>query len=231
MKKEGNESAGSSTAEKFGIDLKKLVDEQKKLAKLVKLKDGMDFSVIRSLAGCANSFVGNKIISSIVVCDTNFEVLEQNYAERKAEFPYIAGFRAYRELPAMIDCFNKLQEIPDVLFIEGHGIAHPQRLGIASHFGIAIEKSTIGIAQRLLAGEVKNDKIILDGKEVGFCFVTKEGSNPIYISPGHMVSLKSSLELSKNFLKSPHKLPEPLVMARRYADKIREEFAKTQPKI
>ncbi len=224
MGKEGEHSE-IEIAKKFGIDLDRLVAEQKKLSKLVKLKDEMDFSVADTLAGCANSFIGNKIISSIVVCNSNFEIIEQCYSEKRMEFPYIRGFRAYRELPAMIDCFNKLQEIPDVIFVEGHGIAHPQLLGIASHFGISIKRPTIGIAQKLLSGEISGDKIIINRKEVGSCLVTKEGSNPIYVSSGHMISSKTALELTKRFLKLPHKLPEPLVMARRYSDKIRKELA------
>lgn len=218
------ESFDYETAKKFGIDLDNLIAEQKRLSKLVSLKDGMDFSLVERVAGCANSFLGNQIISAIVVCNNNFEVLEQNYATKKLEFPYIAGFRAYRELPAMVECFEKLEEVPDVIFIDGHGIAHPRRLGIASHFGISIQRPTIGIAQRLLVGGIDGDKIILDGKDVGLCFVTKQGSKPIYISPGHRISLNTTLKITRKFLKLPHKLPEPLVIARRYADKIRDEL-------
>lgn len=222
------ESFDYDTAKKFGIDLDKLIAEQKKLSKLVSLKDGMDFSLVDRVAGCANSFLGNQIISAIVVFNNNFDVMEQNYVTRKLEFPYIAGFRAYRELPAMVKCFEKLEEVPDVIFIDGHGIAHPRRLGISSHFGISIQRPTIGIAQRLLVGEIDGDKIMLDGKEVGLCFVTKQGSKPVYISPGHMISLNTTLKITKKFLKLPHKLPEPLVMARRYADKIRDELVKKE---
>ncbi|MFH1248677.1 MAG: endonuclease V [archaeon] len=216
-----------SIAKKYGIDIAKLITEQNKLAKLVSLKDCMDFSITERIAGCSNAFEGNKIISAMIICNRNFEVIEQNYHIEKINFPYISGFRAYREIPSMVECFRKLEETPDVTFIEGQGIAHPRKIGIASHFGIAIEGATIGITQNILEGEIKEEKIMIEGKQVGNSLVSKKGSRPIYISPGNMISLKTSLEITKKFLKEPHKLPEPIVLARKYADKLREEYKST----
>lgn len=219
-------SLADEIAGKFGINLDNLSKEQKKFAKLVSLRDGIDFSLVENAAGCSNFFLGNQIVSSIVVCNTNFEIIEKKYAVKRAEFPYLTGFRAYRELPAMVECFKKLQEVCDVIFVEGHGIAHPRGFGIASHLGIAVQKPTVGIAQKLLEGEVVDSKIMLNGKRVGACIITKEGSRPIYISPGNMISVKTAVEITKKFLKPPHKLPEPLVMARKYSDIVREELSK-----
>jgi deoxyribonuclease V len=125
----------------------------------------------------------------------------------------------------MVKCFRKLEEVPDITFIEGHGIAHPRRIGIASHFGIAIEGATIGIAQNILEGEINGEKIMIGKEQVGNCLISKKGSNQIYVSPGNMISIKTSLEMTKQFLKLPHKLPEPIVIARRYAEKLRKEHA------
>ena len=134
-------------------------------------------------------------------------------------------------MPAIIDCFNKLQEPFDVIFFEGQGIAHPRRLGIASHFGVAVQKPSIGVAQNLLVGEVRQGKIFIDGKTVGAELQTREGSKPIYISPGNMISIDTAIELAKKWIVKPHKLPEPLVIARKYAYRVREEFIGNNPRV
>lgn len=225
MKKEEKEQfTPDSIAKKYNIDLHKLEMEQEKLAKSISLKDSIDFNLADRIAGCNIASLDNKIIAVIVVLDNNLQILEQQYVVKKAEFPYLSGFRAYRELPAMTECFDKLQEQPDVLFIEGHGIAHPRKCGIAAHFGIIIQKPTIGIAKNLLAGESEDGNIIINGKSCGFKLQTKEGSKPLYISSGNMISSKTALELTKKFTVKPHKLPEPLVQARKYANRIREEL-------
>jgi deoxyribonuclease V len=126
-------------------------------------------------------------------------------------------------LPALTECYNKLQEQPDVLFLEGHGIAHPRRCGIATHFGIVIKKPTIGVAKNILAGEVREGKIYLNNKLVGIELQTREGSRPIYISPGNMISLKTASELTKKFIIKPHKLPEPLAQVRKFTNRIKSE--------
>ncbi len=199
--------------------------EQKKLAKQLSLKNAFDFSLAEIIAGCYNAFLPGKIISAIVICK-NFDVIEQQYVVKKLAFPYIAGFRAYRELPAMIECYQKLEEQPDFLFVNGHGIAHPRMLGLASHFSLAINRPTIGIAKNLLVGKVKKGKIYLRNKIVGVELLTKEGSKPIYVSPGNMITLKTALELTRKFIRAPHKLPEPLVQAKKLVNSIIKELQK-----
>jgi len=209
-------------AKKYGIDLKKLEQEQEKLAKQLEIKDSIDFSSAERIGAIANAFFQNKIISACVVLSPEMETLEQEYFQDKIKFPYIPGFRAYRELPTMIEAFNKLEEKPDVIFISGHGIAH-LRLGIASHFSISTGIPTIGIADSLLAGEVKKEDIVLNGKKVGKVLQSKQGSRPLYVSPGNLISIETAYELAKKFIKLPHKLPEPLHIANKYAKDIREE--------
>lgn len=210
-------------ARKYKIDLKKLEQEQEKLAKQLVLKDSMDFSTAERIAAIDNAFFENKIISACVLVDADFEVIEQEYFSNKLSFPYLSGFRAYRELPSMIEAFNKLEEKPDVVFISGHGISHP-RLGMASHFSISTGVPTIGVASSLLAGEVKGEDIVLNGKKVGKILQLKQGSNPLYISPGNSISIESAYKLAKNFVKLPHKIPEPLHIAHKYSKQIREEL-------
>lgn len=213
-------------ARRYNLDLKKLEKEQKTLAKNLSLKDSINFSKVVKIGGISNIFFDNTIISVCVVLNPNLEVIEQKYFSSKMTFPYIPGFRAYRELPSMISCFNEIEEKPEVVFINGHGVTHP-RLGIASHFSLVTGTPSVGIADSLISGEVKGEDIFLNEKIVGKVLQTKEGSNPLYVSPGNLISLKSACELVKLFVKEPHKLPEPLHLAHRYGKEVVGEIFNT----
>lgn len=216
----------SEVIKRYNIDIEKLEKEQKSLAKNLVLKDSIDFSKTVKIGGIASLFSGNQIISACVVLDSEFEILDQKYYSEKNKFPYIPGFRAYRELPAMVSCINELEEKPEVMFISGHGITHP-RLGLASHFSLATGIPSVGIADSLIIGETKGDEVIFEGKVVGKIIKTKEGSKPLYVSPGNLISLKSACELVKRFVKEPHKLPEPLHLAHKYGKEVIKEIIKS----
>lgn len=210
------------------IDLEQLKIEQEQLAKKLqfKKKDCVNINDLNTIAGCDCTFIPYQIIASIVVVDMNMEVIEEKFAVANAEFPYIPGFLAYRELPAMLKCYKKLESSPDVFMINGNGILHPRGLGLTSHFGLLIQKPTIGIASNLFFGEVKNSKVYVNGKVMAESLITKEGSKPIYISQGNMISLEDAVELVKHFLRKPHKLPEPLALAHLYGRKVQKEFGR-----
>jgi len=210
--------------EKYGIDVKKLEQEQEKLSKLLVFKDSINFDVAERIAGIETVFAKNKIISAIVVLQ-NGELVEQEYFEDKIRFPYIPGLRAYRELPSVMGAFNKLDEKPDLVFIKDS--IHPRKLGMASHFSVIASVPVIGISDSLIVGEIKDDSIFLNNKIVGKVLRPKVGANPIYVSPGNMISLKTSVELTKKMIKEPHKFPEPLRLARKYAKEVLEEVFKS----
>ena len=209
------------------IDLNKLEQEQGKLAKSLEIKDSIDFSKVVKIGGFSSAFFQNKIISSVVVLDSDFEILEQKYFSDRVKFPYIPGFRAYRELPAMLSCFELLDDKPEVVFILGHGITHP-RLGLASHFAIASGIPSIGVAESLIIGDVKGENVVYNGKIIGKVLNVKIGSNPLYISPGNLISLESAYELAKKFVKLPHKLPEPLHIAHKYSKQVVHELSDSE---
>jgi deoxyribonuclease V len=210
-------------AKKYGINLKKLEEEQLKLAKQLVIKDSIDFNLAERIAAIDNAFFENKIISACIVVNKDMEILEQEYFSDKMKFPYISGFRAYRELPSMIEAFNKLEEKPDIVFIQGNGIAHP-RLGMASHFSISAGVPTIGVANSLLVGEEKAGDVVIGKKVVGKVLTSKPGSRGMYISPGNLISIETAYNLSKKFIRLPHKLPEPLHLAHKYGKDIRKEL-------
>ena len=198
--------------------------QQLKLAKELIIKDKIDFELADKFGAIDNTFINNKILSCIIVCDKTFEIIDRAYVFEKVTFPYLPGFRSYRELPAMLRAFEKLNEKPDVIFISGQGIIHPQ-LGLASHFGLSTGIPTIGISNSFSKCEIQGEDIIKKDKKIGKVFVSKQESNPMYISPGNNITVKSAYELSKKMINLPHKHPEPLHLASKYAREVRKELA------
>ena len=204
------------------MDLEKLNKEQISLAGKVSLKDS--FEELSSIAGCDQLVIGNEIYSCVVVCEyETMEVIEKSHASRKVEFPYIPGFLAYREAPVIIDAFSKLKNKPNLMFVDGNGILHPRRYGIASHLGVVLNIVTIGVAKKLLIGRVEEDKIFVSEELRGMKLETKTAANPIYVSPGHNISVKKAFEITKHCIRPPHKLPEPIHLAHKFVNRIKKK--------
>jgi len=201
------------------LEIKK---EQIRLAKKVLVKD--EFEEIKYIAGCDQSFLeDNRVISAIVVLDYNtMQVIEKKYGIAEAPMQYIPGFRAYRESPAVVDAFSNLTQRPDIMIVDANGILHERKIGMASHLGIILDIPTIGVAKKLLLGEEKEDKIIVDGETRGMALKTKDTAKPIYVSPGHRVSMKTAESIIRKCIVGNHKMPEPLHEAHKYSNKIRE---------
>ena len=204
------------------IDFKKLKQEQIKLSKKIIKKD--DFDEIRTYGAVGKAFEDSKIIASAIVCDKDMNILDKKYVVKELNFPYISGFLAYREMPPMIEAFNLLKEKPSVLMVNANGILHPRNLGMASHIGLVLDIPTIGIAKKLFVGEIKGDNIILNNKIVGKLVKTREFSKPLIVSIGHRISLKTAVRIVKETTIYPHKLPEPLHIANRYAANIKKDI-------
>ena len=208
---------------KYNIDIKKLEDEQIKLAKQLDLKDKINFSLADKFGAIETVFVKNKILCCIVVCDKNYEILDRAYVFDKVVFPYIAGFRDYRELSAMIGAYFKLNEKPDVVFIQGQGIIHP-RLGLASHFSLSVGVPSIGVSNSIIDCKIKGEDIFSKGKKTGKVLISKTQSKPMYISPGDQISLDTAYGLCQRFINLPHKLPEPMHLAGKYSREVKKEL-------
>ena len=212
------------------LDFTKLKEEQLKLAKKVITKDSYD--ELKLIGGVDCSYNQDDVIAAIVVCDyKTMAVKEKVFAVAKAKVPYLQGFLAYREGPAISEAYSKLLNKPDVTIFDGNGILHPIRCGLASHVGVLLDQPAIGIAKQLLVGEVKGNVVYVDKEARAELVVTRKHSKPIYASPGHKISLKTSVEIVKNCLRFPHKLPEPLHLAHRHANEIREKIVKGELKV
>ncbi len=206
------------------MDFHELTQEQLRLAPKVILRDG--FSTVKLVAGIDCVALGEKILACVVVCEfPSFNVLEKKTYLLDNPLPYHPGFQAYREMPAMIEAYNQLEQEPDVIIVSGAGIAHPRKLGIASHLGLALNKPTIGVTESLLVGTVDKGKIVYENMIVGFEITTREHARPLYVSPGHLMALGTVLNLIPKMLRYPHKMPEPLHLAHKIARKKAQEQA------
>ncbi len=145
-------------------------------------------------------------ICTAVVMDTNFKVIEEKTLIDLVKVPYIPGFLSFRELPLTKKTLLTLKRKPDITFVSGNGILHPRFLGLASHLGVELGISTVGVAKKLLCGEEKESIVECKGRVVG------QRLGNIYVSPGHRITLESAVEFTRMFLRG-HRLPEPLHLA------------------
>jgi deoxyribonuclease V len=205
---------------KTNYPLKKLRKEQIELSKKVSLID--DFSKIKTVAAVDIAYPENEFddaCGACVVMDFNSkEIVEEQIVFDKINFPYISTYLAYRELPIIKKLINNLKEKPTVFMFDGNGILHPYGIGLASHAGVALNISSIGVAKSFLYGKIKGDIVTIDGKKRGLVFFSsKKIKKPIYISPGNKISFTTSIKIVKNL--STYKIPEPLRLAHILANK------------
>ncbi len=208
---------------------------QSELATQVVLRDGFT-TPLRIVAGFDIGFEddGNVTRTAVVVLDAQtLQPLESHVARIPTPMPYIPGLHSFRELPALLDALALLRHVPDLVFIDGQGIAHPRRLGIAAHFGIATGLPTIGVAKKILTGshatlhQMRGAYTPLrdNGTQIGWVLRSKAKCNPLIVSPGHRVSMAASAELVMRFV-TTYRLPEPTRLANRLAprrDEVRKQ--------
>lgn len=188
---------------------------------------------IRIIAGADISF--NKFEETVYAGIVLFkypqmEVIGHASAVSSTKFPYISGLLAFREVPALLEAWNKLEIKPDLLVLDGQGIAHERRLGIATHFGIITDIPTIGSAKSRLRGKYEEPAAeqfaqspMYDREEViGTALRSKKNCKPIFISPGHKVSMAQSIEVIKNCLRG-YRIPEPTRQAHILVNQVRLE--------
>ncbi|MBI4320326.1 MAG: deoxyribonuclease V [Chloroflexi bacterium] len=146
--------------------------------------------------------------------------VEVQNVEAQITFPYIPGLLSFRELPAVIRAFERLAHCPDLVMVDGQGLAHPRRFGIACHLGVVLDLPTIGCAKSILLGrhdplgdEVGATGLLVDaGEVVGAAVRTRVGSKPLYVSIGHKVDLDTAVQWVLACCRG-HRLPEPTRLA------------------
>ena len=196
--------------------------QQRDMRRLVSLEDG--FGEIGTMAGVDLSFdldqnLGHAVV--VVLSVPDFAVLETRYATAPLLMPYIPGLLSFRESPIALQAFAQVETVPDLIMVDGQGQAHPRGFGIACHLGVLLDRPCLGVAKSYLYGRYDlaalgaepGDRVPLtDPREphaaLGSVVRTKLRTNPLFISPGHRVSVESATRLVLDSVRG-YRLPEP----------------------
>ncbi|MEN3336121.1 MAG: deoxyribonuclease [Blastocatellia bacterium] len=205
-------------------------------------------SDVRLIAGCDISFnrFSDVFYAGIVVLRLpELESVASATVVTRAQFPYIPGLLSFRETPALLEAWEKLDIAPDVVMLDGQGLAHPRRFGIACHFGLLTGRPTIGCAKTVLVGKYTEPDeragsyslMIHKGETVGAALRTKDRVAPVYISPGHLIDLPGAIKLALGSVKgypaeadalpskSKYRIPEPTRQAHLLVNELRRNSA------
>lgn len=190
---------------------------------------------VRFVAGADLSFelYSDIVYAGFVVIDLkNFETVATSTAVATATMPYIPGLLTFREGPALLKAWRRLTVEPDVVVFDGQGIAHPRRMGVAAHMGLFLERPTIGCGKTKLCGTFgelgpragDSSSLIYKGETVGVALRTKDRTNPVFISPGHLIDVEDSVRV---ILASCHgyRIPEPTRRAHLLVNEVRRAAA------
>jgi deoxyribonuclease V len=188
-----------------------------------------DFDPPRLVAGVDISVGERRAWAAVVVLTwPGLEVVERRTAERELEFPYVPGLLSFRELPSIFEAYDALEREPDLVFVDGHGLAHPRRFGIASHLGVALDRPSIGCGKSLLVGQHREPlrnrgsrrALVHQGETIGCALRTRDGVRPLYVSIGHRIDLETAVRLVLRA--SPrYRIPEPVRQAHVAAGRAR----------
>jgi deoxyribonuclease V len=180
---------------------------------------------VKRIAGVDLSTQKRKARAAVVVMTyPDLVPMEQKTAVLPLSFPYIPGLLSFRECPALCEAFHKIENKPDLILVDGQGIAHPRRLGIASHLGVLLDIPTLGCAKSRLCGthdephgSAGSYELLSDKEEViGAALRTRNNTKVVYVSVGHRIDLKRAIEYTLSSC-SGFRLPEPIRMAHRAA--------------
>ncbi|HEX8576911.1 MAG TPA: deoxyribonuclease V [Flavobacterium sp.] len=159
------------------------------------------------------------------------QLIPLSYSLIKAEtnFPYVPGYLAFREVPALAKAWESFLIKPDVMVVDGHGIAHPRRMGIATHFGIVTGQPSMGCAKNILCGKYEEpalqqhayNSIIHKQENIGYAYRSKTKTAPVYISPGHLIGMQNSLEIIRQCT-GKYRIPEPTRLAHELVNRFRK---------
>ncbi len=221
----------------WNISPSEAIEVQKRLRNLVKIVPlTME---IRTIAGADISFNKHSetVYAGIVVLSLpGLEVIESAGVCSVATFPYIPGLLSFREIPSLLEVWDNLKIEPDVLMLDGQGIAHPRRFGIASHAGVLLDIPTIGCAKSILVGkhgelapEAGSQTPLIDrGEQIGAVLRTKNRVTPMYVSAGHLIDLPSAIDLVLRST-SKYRQPEPTRQAHLFVNRLRVGESESSP--
>lgn len=228
--------ANTQVLHEWNLEPEAAVALQRKLAGQVIRSDQLS-SDIRFIAGvdmAINEESGMARAAVVLLSYPAMEVLERHVYEEPVRMPYIPGLLSFREVPAILGAFARLHQQPELVMVDGQGIAHPRYLGIASHLGLWLDLPTIGCAKSILRGHYDEKALaeeagaevplIFKGERVGAVVRTRTHVKPMIISSGHRISLETSVHYVLTCGRG-YRLPEPT----RQADKLSKDNAYQEP--
>lgn len=212
---------------------------QARLADRVVTETTFDPDVVATVAGVDVGFHGEVARAAVVVLSfPELEVVDYALAEVPVTFPYVPGLLAFREGPSVLAALEKLTTWPDLLIFDAQGLAHPRRLGLASHLGVVLDWPSIGCAKSRLVGihdepgeEVGEWVPLFDeGQTIGAVVRTRKGVKPLFVSIGHRVDLPMAIEFVLRCTQG-YRLPETTRNAHKVAGGVELQVAQTQPRL
>ncbi|OPX20610.1 MAG: endonuclease V [Desulfobacca sp. 4484_104] len=180
--------------------------------------------------------VGAALYGAVVVMSLpDLEIVEEVGAIGEQQFPYIPGLLSFREIPILIKALEQVRHRPEVILVDGQGIAHPRGLGLATHLGVLVEMPTIGCAKSRLIGtfrELGREKgsvspLEWQGQTIGVVLRSRRNCKPLYLSPGNLITMTETLEIVKQCL-GKYRLPLPLREAHLLSQRLRAEALLSQ---
>jgi len=202
-----------------------LAELQRVLSKMVITTDVTPNHLIRQVCGVDVSYHSNRAFCSAVNMNRNsLDIIETKESRSSIEIPYISGFFMLREASPIFATLKKLESSFDVLIINGHGVLHPRRMGLASFIGLLVDKPTIGIAKRLLCGLEDVDNFVSIDHDICGKKIIRKGRNYVYVSVGHKIRLETSINLVIELFRKEGRLPEPLMTADLMSKKSRSLY-------
>ncbi|MCD9087674.1 deoxyribonuclease V [Stenotrophomonas sp. SY1] len=207
-------------------DYAQLRRQQLELAARVELDDAL-VGLPERIAGIDTGFEDDGRVTrsaAVLVDGRSLQPLHSTLARQPTALPYIPGLLSFRELPAALDALAQLPEAPALVMVDGHGIAHPRGLGIAAHLGVLTGLPSIGVGKSRLVGDYEepgpqrgdHTPLFHKGRQVGWVLRSKPRCKPLFVSPGHRVSVQACLPLVLDCL-AGYRLPEPTRLADRLA--------------
>ncbi len=209
------------------------IEIQKRLRKRL-IFDDNEFK-IEKICGTDVSFEKGKSIlfsAAVIFSYPDFGVIEEQTAACECSFPYVPGLLSFREVPVLLKAFEKVKNIPDVVICDGHGIAHPRGIGLASHLGLFLDIPAIGCAKKKLYGdynEVGNRKgdysyLSNSNKNIGIVLRTRENVKPVFVSQGYRIGLDFSRRIVLSCCKK-YRIPEPIRKAHQLVNIMRKNYS------
>jgi deoxyribonuclease V len=214
---------------RWDVTVAEATELQRQLAAQVDVRPPLTRCELIAGADISYSRFSTTMYAAVVVLRTSdLSIVEVRGAVAETPFAYQPGYLSFREAPALVEAFRRVESEPDAVMFDGQGIAHPRRWGLASHVGLWLQKPSIGCAKSRLIGKFgplpreRGSAVPLTqgDEQIGMVVRTKNNVQPVYVSPGHLIDLASSVDLVLRSCKG-YRIPEPTRQAHLHVNALR----------